>query len=519
MASKPASLAEAFRKLQAGDAVGALSVAERILAGDPSHARAHLAAGIALRMSGRLVEAAAALARAREADPRDHAAAYEAGIVHQLQGAAAPALEAFEASARLRPDFFAAHLAAGLLHAERREWKAAVDCFRRVLQLKPGQPEALLQLALALGRANRHDEAEATFVQALATHPGDLAIIRAFGQYSAARANFRRAASLFAEAVRLAPGDDALPMYLAQCELLLGRWPAAWEAYARRESRREFARAAAAAGRPYVLPRLEALDARRVTLVSEQGLGDVLFFLRWAPLLRERAGDLAFAGEPRLHGPLGRTGLFSAFDAARDPAGGGADRILVGDLPALFLGADPLALAPLAIAPLPERLAHWEAALGRLGSRPWIGVQWRAGTPREASRTALSKEAPLEALFAALGAREGTLLALQRGVTPEELARAAGSAGRPVHDLSRANDGLEDLLAIVALLDRHVAVSSTTMHLAAGAGASADVLVPFPPEWRWRAEGDSPWFPGFRTHRQDASGDWSAAIASAARGG
>jgi len=41
---------------------------------------------------------------------------------------------------------------------------------------------------------------------------------------------------------------------------------------------------------------------------------------------------------------------------------------------------------------------------------------------------------------------------------------------------------------------------------------SADVLVPFPPEWRWRAAGTSPWFPGFRIHRQDRERDWTAAL-------
>jgi hypothetical protein len=54
-----------------------------------------------------------------------------------------------------------------------------------------------------------------------------------------------------------------------------------------------------------------------------------------------------------------------------------------------------------------------------------------------------------------------------------------------------------------------VGVSSTNMHLAASAGATADVLVPFPPEWRWRLEGDSPWFPGFRVHREDRDGRWA----------
>ena len=65
----------------------------------------------------------------------------------------------------------------------------------------------------------------------------------------------------------------------------------------------------------------------------------------------------------------------------------------------------------------------------------------------------------------------------------------------------------------MALLDRHAGVSNTNMHLAAAAGATADVLVPFPPEWRWGLGEESAWFPGFRIHRQTRERDWSHALA------
>ena len=507
MASTPPPIADAFRKLQAGDPAGAFDLAQRVLAADPSNARAHLAAGIALRMAGRLDEAALALQRARQVDPRDHAAAYEEGIVCQLQGRGGPALECFERCAQLRPDFFAAPFSAGLLHAERGEWGRAAERFRAVLALQPGQPEAQLQLAIALGRDGRHEEAEAAFVQALATNPSHAGVIRAFGQYAASRGNFRRAASLFAESARLEPDDAGLSMYLAQCELHLGRWAPAWAAYARRPSRQQF--------QPYLPPAPSALRGARVTVVGEQGLGDVLFFLRWAPLLREAGATLEFAGEPRLNSLLARTGLFESLEASADSA---TMPVLVADLPALFSDVDPLARAALRIAPLPDRLARWESTLQSLGPRPWIGASWRAGTSHDVAANALSKQVPVDALFAALAKTKGTLIALQRGATAAELDAATRAAGRPVHDLSRANEDLEDLLAVVTLLDRHVAVSSTTMHLAASAGAVADVLVPFPPEWRWRLDGNSPWFPGFRVHRQGMDGDWSAALASAVRG-
>ena len=119
-------------------------------------------------------------------------------------------------------------------------------------------------------------------------------------------------------------------------------------------------------------------------------------------------------------------------------------------------------------------------------------------------------------LFAALP-RVGTVFSVQRDGHFEELESASRALGQPIHDFSSANADLEDALALVSLLDRHIGVSNTNMHLAAAAGATAAVLVPFPPEWRWGASGDaSPWFPGFRVYRQEPRGDWSRALAAMA---
>lgn len=504
-----AAIGEAFRKLQAGDAAGALAIAQEVAAQQPSSSRARLAAGIALRMSGRLEEAAIELEAAQRLDPSDHAPFYEMGVVRQQQGRADAAFEAFERCARIRPDFFAAPFSIGLLRMDRGEWSSAAEAFRAVLASSPEQPDALLHLALALASDGRHDEAERAFVRALAAHPHHPAILKVFGQYSASRGNFRRAATLFNEALRADPQDAALPMFAAQCELLLGRFAPAWAAYGGREVRRRFEAQAAARGTPYRVPPFAEVARKAVTIVGEQGLGDVLFFLRWAPYLARAGARLAFAGDKRLHPLLARTGIFERFEES--PAQG--PLVLAGDLPAMLEGVDALTVPSLSIPPLGERLDKWRRILEAAGPRPWIGAMWRAGTAHDVVRFALSKTIPVHALFGALSSLGGTVFSVQRTPAHGEIDVAAGALGRRVHDLASANDDLEDALALTALLDRHVTVSNTNVHLAAAAGASADVLVPFPPEWRWRLEGASPWFPGLRVHRQDASGSWSAALA------
>jgi hypothetical protein len=103
---------------------------------------------------------------------------------------------------------------------------------------------------------------------------------------------------------------------------------------------------------------------------------------------------------------------------------------------------------------------------------------------------------------------------MQRLPKPDDMASFVKALGRPPLDWSRLNDDLPEALAGLSLLDEYVGVSNTNMHLMAGIGRTARVLVPQPADWRWMAEGDeSPWFPGFGIYRQSNDGSWSDALA------
>jgi hypothetical protein len=147
-------------------------------------------------------------------------------------------------------------------------------------------------------------------------------------------------------------------------------------------------------------------------------------------------------------------------------------------------------------------------------------VTWRGGTNQEhkaefaGGPEALYKEIAIESLAAALREWRGTVLVLQRLPLPGEVEIFSKALGRRAHDFSALNEDLEDIAAVLSLIDEYVGVSNTNMHLRAGLGKAARVLVPFPPEFRWMHTGErSPWFPGFMVYRQPAARDWTATLA------
>jgi hypothetical protein len=164
------------------------------------------------------------------------------------------------------------------------------------------------------------------------------------------------------------------------------------------------------------------------------------------------------------------------------------------------------------LSPLPERAQALRDRWAALGPAPHVGLAWRAGEGFRGADETLSKEIPLEALGAALRGVEATWISLQREPRPGESEAFASAIGAPVHDLSAVNRDLEDALAAVSLLGELVGVSNTNVHLREGTGRTSRVLVPFPPEWRWMAGDDSPWFPGTATYRQSADRGWDAAL-------
>jgi hypothetical protein len=216
-----------------------------------------------------------------------------------------------------------------------------------------------------------------------------------------------------------------------------------------------------------------ALAGRSVCLLREQGVGDELFFLRFAVVLKSLGAEITHQAHPKLASLLERVPALDHIAAAGDPPPDADAQLLIGDLPrALSRFAAASLPPPLALPVLPGQIERLRERLRSLGPPPYVGVTWRAGTPPSEQRGttwALHKEIGLDALGTVLRAVNGTWIALQRHPAPGEVGQLASLAGVPVHDFSALNDDLEAMLALLALLDDYIGVSNTNMHAPAWA--------------------------------------------------
>ena len=403
----------------------------------------------------------------------------------------------------------------------------------RVAARRPSpRPSALMRASLAANAtrprlpqqprpaAARHaaarDEAIACFRRALEVDP---ALVRGVQQPRAWRSRPRAAGTrpmrayraALAREPRFAAAHQNLARAAARCS---GASREAWDALPlapRRAGPRAHARPIAAAA-----PLPASLAGRRFALRAEQGLGDVLFFLRFAPELARRGAQLAFRGDARLHAMLARTGLFALGMRGRRRR----RRRARGDLrrrPAVAArrrrpGALPARRCPRAARR--ARRARWRARSQPLGPAPRIALTWRAGVDRRRARAHAGEgSAARSARPARCAARRRPGSRVQRRPAPGEREALAAALGAPVHDFSaRQRRPRGDAGADRRSWTTTSASATPTRTCAPARAVDAGARAPSAGMALGPRGERSPWFPA--ANRAQCSGRWTEAQAS-----
>ncbi len=408
-----------------------------------------------------------------------------------------------------------------VLYQTRRYAEAEIPC-RQVLD-RDASAESIGQLCDILTAQGRHAEAETFLRERLSALPVDPALLNKLGGLFWRRGKVDEAIDAYRQAAACASSREDPRFIEAKVDeavalLSLGRWHDGWDAYHWRYNRTALKSSyAELVDEPRQIA--NAGGTLRIRLRTDQGIGDELFFLRFAPALKRRGHRLVLVtGAKQI--PLLRR-LTDLFETVESEATVACDaELLCSDLPL----ATQEHLPPSLRFPVePARVLRLRQRLRDFGPPPYLGVTWRAGPTLDeqlAGRLTwvYGKEVPIDDLAAVLRPLRATVVALQRRAYGGEHERFCETLGRAALDMSEVHDELEEALALLSLLDEYIGVSSTNMHLLAGIeGTRARVLVQTPAEWRWGLEGDSsPWFPNFRVYRQARDRSWDAAFAELA---
>jgi hypothetical protein len=315
----------------------------------------------------------------------------------------------------------------------------------------------------------------------------------------------------FEQALQAQPGHPGTRYNRSLLWLLGGQWQQAWPDYEMRSTDSAFWL------QTFPEPRWDGTPFQGKTLLiyGEQGLGDTMQFIRYAPLVKQRGGQ-----------------VFVACQAALQPLLAGArgiDRLLIQDskLPPFDIQVPLLSLpgvmqtSPSAVpAPIPylhaktELVEQWKRE--KSASHFLVGVAWQGKPTYLFDR---QRSIPF-ARFAVLAEVPGVrLISLQRGQGTEQLEKFKEECGR-VKDgnaptsistfvLDVSAGAFMDTAAIMKNLDLVICSDSAIAHLAGALGVPVWLALPLIPDWRWLLDReDSPWYPSMRLFRQTRLGQW-----------
>ncbi len=467
----------------------------------PELAEAHNNLANVFRQQGKLDEAVAGYQRARSLRPGYAEANYNLGVALYEQEKFTEAFDCFEQALRLKPDYAEAHSSLGVAQLQQGRLDMAVASLETALRLRPDIAESHNNLGMGRFEQGRLAEAEASYRQALKLKPDYPGACNNLGVLLADQGRLTESLAFFREALRLNPDFVEVHTNLSYAHYLHGDFAPAWSEYEWRWK--------CPGNKPpsYSPPYWDgsSLEGKTILLFAEQGLGDSMQFIRYAPLVKERGATVIVQCQPALVRLLRRCPGIDRIIADGDEPPPTDVLIPFMSLPRVF--QTTLANIPAPIPYLsadPELRARWGRALRAVEGFK-IGIAWQGNPDHNRDRQRSAKLAAFEPLARVPGVR---LVSLQKGKGREQLAEHADRLG--VLDLSDQVEDYADTAAIVSHLDLVIAVDTSVVHLAGAMGMPVWVALPFLPEWRWLLEReDSPWYPTLRLFRQQSWGDWA----------
>lgn len=360
----------------------------------------------------------------------------------------------------------------------------AVALFQRIVALRSEDPVTYSALASALRSAGQLDQAWHAIEVAMQRAPEDGTFLLTAAQIRHSQGDLDEAIQLLEKAEAARPGHGGTRLQRGLTHLLAGCFVRGWEDFEYRNRPANDTSIKEWQGEPLY---------GTVVVRREQGAGDLIQFLRFVPLLKERGAKRVIIECERSF-----TRLLEAT---------GHDVTLAGTIPPADWTVPMLSLPfRLGIDEPPDLV---EPSLSRIRSparsdprRPLrLGVAWMGNQDFGATFLRDFNPALIEML---LEVPDVEWTSLQFG---EPL---PGSPQRGAVTL--AGDWL-DTARTVAALDGVISVDTSIAHLAGAMGIPVAILLPYSPDWRWGPAGSrTQWYPSASLIRQTAPRNWGGVI-------
>jgi len=263
----------------------------------------------------------------------------------------------------------------------------------------------------------------------------------------------------------------------------------------------------------------EPLHGKTILVYAEQGFGDALQFVRYAPILKAHYNCYVIV---EVRNPLVR--LIKTVKGIDQVISFG-EKIPEGVDYAVSMMSIPRVLGsltkphdfeePVWNGPYfnidDNRHDYWKAELAKLPPGFRVGICWagmsRADNP-QAQNVDRLRSTTLASFAPAASIKGVSWVSLQKGPPAEQI--NTPMRGMTIGDWTPDLDDFYDTATLIKELDLVITVDTAVAHLAAALGKPTWILSRWDGCWRWlKDRTDTPWYPSVRLFNQTAPNDWT----------
>ena len=496
-------LNQAFQLHVSGHIQEAMGIYMQMLPSQQDNEQLLFLLGTAYFQTGNAKEAVACLQKSLDKNPSNLAAHNNLGLALQDLKRPDEALNSYDQLIILKPDYANAFYNRGNALQDLKRHKEALASYDQAIALQPDHADAFNNRGVVLRDLKRHEEALASYDQAIVLRPDFAA---AFNNRGVALRDLKRheeALASYDQALRIKPDYADATWNKSLLLILIGNYLEGWKLYESRLDKKEIA------DNYYKFQQTswrgqEDIQGKTLLIYSEQGLGDVIQFVRYLEKVHQLGIKII------LEVPLPLVSLVSTFHVPMTVVERGKKRpgfdayCPLLSLPYIF--KTTIETIPASIPYLfanKEKLEDLKHQLGNQSSKR-IGLTWSGLAVHENDH---NRSIPLDALSELLKLPfEWHSLQKEYQERDKEIL-----LNHPeIHQHQDELNDFSDTAALIECMDIIISVDTSVAHLAGALGKPVWILLPFMPDYRWMLDReDCPWYPSAKLVRQDESRDWS----------
>lgn len=428
------------------------------------------------------------------------------GNSYNEKGEFRQAIELYTKALEYNPSLAKAHTNLGIAYGKIGELDRSIYHYQESIKLHPNHAEVYSNLGTTLHQHDRYNEARESYEQAIKiksdyaqAHNGLAAIYRDTG-------NLESAILHHSAAISINPTYANARFNLAQTLLLAGRFQEGWAEYEWRFKSKQFLEQGFVEPK-FTQPMWDGSDlfGKSILILSEQGIGDQIQFIRYAKILKEKGAVRIFYACPE---PL--LDLFRSVSWI--------DELVLPEksLPAFDYWVSLMSLPYLCqtdIDSIPVSVPYLPAPFDFSSRNNFggglVGICWAS---RSASPSAIRRSSSLREFLTFCSVKNLRFVSLQKEINDEEKQLLADYN---IADLGSSCQNFYDTAKLIQNLDLVITIDTSVAHLAAAIGKPTWILLNYSPDWRWLTDrSDSPWYPTVRLFRQKSydTDNWEEVI-------